>query len=196
MQNKYKFYKRMKTIEKFCIDKLFKINVTGLENIPITPYILAGNHTSMLDIPLLMVSIDDQINFMAKAELFKNPILKWVLINAKAFPVEREKVDIKAMKNACNVIKSGEVLGIFPEGTRNKGHELLEFKKGCGIIAMRTNTVIVPFGISGTYKIGHQINLNIGEPIEALDAKENPNLLRDKVKTLIKQEEKWYIYYA
>ena len=186
--NKYKFYERVKRIEKFAFDRYFTPNVEGLENLPVKPYILDGNHISMLDAALLIAEIPDQINFMAKDELFQNKFLNWLFTNMKAFPVKRDKTDLGAMRHACQVLKDEEVLGIFPEGTRNKGNELLEFKKGTEFIAFRSKALVVPFGISGEYGFKSGITLKIGEAIPYLDLKDDPDILREKVKTLVKGE--------
>ncbi len=183
----YSFYERAKRPIKYCFDKLYCPKYIGLENIPNAPYILAGNHTSILDIPLLACGIDDPINFMAKEELFKNKLFAWFLTNVNAFPIKRGKSDLGAMRHALTILKDGGVLGIFPEGTRNKGEELLEFKRGTEVLAKIANVPVVPFGIMGEYKYKKRICLCIGEPLDPNLISQNPELLRDKVKELIRR---------
>ena len=188
MKDKYnvRFYSSMKKILEGPIKLMFNPEVNGIENLPKKPYILAGNHKSMLDIPLLISSIPDEIHFMAKKELFSIFFFKNILYKMGAFPVDREKADLNAIKKALKVLKDNEVLGIFPEGTRNKTNEiLLPFKKGVTSIAAKTDSLIVPFGISGEYK-KNKIKLNIGEPINIKEVNESSGeYLEDKVKKLI-----------
>ena len=153
--NKYniKFYKSIKRVLNVPFKLLYNPVINGLENIPNKPYILAGNHKSMLDIVLLITSIDDEIHFMAKKELFDNFIIRNIFEKMGAFPVDRNDIDISAIKKAFSIIRNGEVLGVFPEGTRNKTDEiLLPFKDGVSRIAVKNKALIVPFGIAGEYK--------------------------------------------
>lgn len=189
MENKYniKFYKSIKKLLAVSMKLVYNPEIVGISNIPDKPYILAGNHKSLLDIPLLIASIPDEIHFMAKKELFDYILLKDIFMKMGAFPVDRDKVDLKAIKNALNVLKSNEVLGIFPEGTRNKTNNiLLPFKGGVSSIASKTSSLIVPFGIVGEYR-RNQIKLNIGEPINIknINKEEQTIYLEDKVKELI-----------
>lgn len=189
MNNKYniKFYNSIKKILKVPVKLFFNPKIEGLQNIPDKPYILAGNHKSMFDVILLISAIPDEIHFMAKKELFKKKILNNIFIKMGAFPVDREKADITAIKTSLKLLKNGEVLGIFPEGTRNNTNEiLLPFKDGVGTIANKTASVIVPFGINGKYK-RNKIKLSIGEPINIneIEKEKQTKYIEDKVKQLI-----------
>jgi len=189
VQNKYniKFYKSIKKLLTMPMKLVFNTKVTGLENIPDKPYILAGNHRNMFDVVILITNIDDEIHFMAKKELFKLRILKNIFSKMGAFPVDRNGKDIKAIKESFRILKSGEVLGIFPEGTRNKtDNVLLPFKEGVTSIASKTNVPIVPFGIGGEFK-RNKLRLNIGEPIDInkIEKEKQKEYLEEKVKELI-----------
>ena len=168
MKNKYdiKFYSTIKKILNKPFKIVFNPSVNGIENIPNKPYILCGNHKSLLDIPLLIISIPDEIHFMAKKELFDLVILKDIFSKMGAFPIDRDKADIKAIKESLRILKNKEVLGIFPEGTRNKTDDIvLPFKEGVTTLSNKTDSLIVPFGISWEYKRS-KIKLNIGKPID------------------------------
>ena len=183
-----KFYNGVKKVVGVPMKLFFDVRVNGLENIPEGNYILAGNHKSMWDIILLANSIPTNIRFMAKKELFENSLLESFFSKAGAFPVDREGIDINAIKTALRLLKDGETIGVFPEGTRNKTKAItLPFKEGVTRIATKTNKVIVPFGIDGEYKLGKQINLNIGEPIDmsTIDKENQTQYLEEKVKELI-----------
>ena len=189
MQNKYniKFYKSIKKLLTMPMKLVFNTKVTGLENLPDKPYILAGNHRNMFDVVILITNIDDEIHFMAKKELFKLRILKNIFSKMGAFPVDRNGNDIKAIKESFRILKSGEVLGIFPEGTRNKTDNiLLPFKEGVTSIASKTNLPIVPFGIGGEIK-RNKLRLNIGEPINItnIEKEKQREYLEEKVKELV-----------
>lgn len=189
MNNKYnvRFYRGIRKIINVPIKLLFNPAVTGIENIPNKPYILAGNHKSLFDMLLLAVYIQGEIHFMAKKELFKFKILKIFFSMLGAFPVDRNNVDIKSIKESLRILRNNEVLGIFPEGTRNKTDEIiLPFKEGVTSIANKTNSLIVPFGISGKYR-RNKIKLNIGEPINISQFKkeEQTKYLEEQVKKLI-----------
>lgn len=184
-----KFYRGIKKILNVPFKLLYNPVVNGLENVPNSPYILAGNHKSMLDIVLLMTSIDDEIHFMAKKELFDNFLIRKIFEKMGAFPVDRDGVDISALKTAFSILRNNEVLGIFPEGTRNKTDEiLLPFKDGVTRIAAKTKTLIVPFGIAGEYK-RNSLFLNIGPPIEMNDYDKSirTEVLEESVKKLIRK---------
>lgn len=188
--NKYniKFYNGVKKIVGLPMKLFFDVRVNGLENIPEENFILAGNHKSMWDIILLANSIPTNIRFMAKKELFNNSFTKSFFSKAGAFPVDREGIDINAIKTSLRLLKEGETIGVFPEGTRNKTRAIiLPFKEGVTRIATKTKKVIVPFGIDGDYKLGKTINLNIGEPIDIslIDKENQTEYLEEKVKELI-----------
>ncbi len=189
MKSKYniKFYNSIKKILKGPMKLVFNAEINGIDNLPDKPYILAGNHKNMLDVVLLITNIPDEIHFMAKKELFDLIILKDIFSKMGAFPVDRDKADIKAIKQSLRILKNNEVLGIFPEGTRNKTDEiLLPFKEGVNTIANKTNSLIVPFGISGKYA-RNKLKLNIGEPINISDFEKEKQIeyLQEKVKELI-----------
>lgn len=190
MSDKYniKFYNNMKKFLNVPMKLFFDIKVYGLENIPEENYVLAGNHKSIFDIPLLITSIPDEIHFMAKKEVFDIMFFKIILNKMGTFPVNRNNVDISAIRTSLKILKENEVLGIFPEGTRNKSDDiLLPFKGGVTKIASRANKLIVPFGISGEYKLGKEIDLNIGEPIDikSIEKQEQTKYLEERVKELV-----------
>lgn len=184
------FYKKVIKVLKVLMKVLYKPNVEGKENLIYeSGFVLAGNHKSLLDIPLLATSVEPNVRFMGKKELFDNNICNYIFSKLGAFPVNRDGVDITAIKTAMEILRNEEVLGIFPEGTRNKTDEiLLPFKEGTTRIAMKTKKPIIPFGISGEYKLGGGITIRFGEAIDFNKIKvENENeYLRDKVMELIK----------
>lgn len=149
----------------FAIFKIFfRIKVKGRENIPDQGgAIIMSNHISAYDPPLLAAIFPRPVRFMAKKELFENPILRFVLFLADAFPVDRSTNDITAVKKSLSVIKNGEVLGLFPEGTRRPEGKLGNPKSGSVMLAIKSGAPILPVGIKNVKKDG-RITVNIGEP--------------------------------
>lgn len=121
-----------------------------------------SNHISAYDPPLLAAIFSRPVRFMAKKELFENPIMRFVLFLADAFPVDRSKNDITAVKKALTVLKDEEVLGLFPEGTRRAEGKLGNPKLGSVMLAIKSEAPIVPIGIKNIKNEG-RITVNIGQ---------------------------------
>lgn len=190
MQEKFdiKFYNSVRKIISMPFKVYFNPEINGLENIPDKPYILAGNHISLMDIPFLIVALEDDIHFMAKKELFSNKISNYIFSRMGAFPMDRKSVDLTSLKESLFILKNNQVLGIFPEGTRNKTDDLiLPFKPGVSNLSIKTNSLIVPFGINGKYKFRSGIKLNIGKPIDVRNIKKSDQTkyIEEQVKKLI-----------
>lgn len=128
----------------------FHLEINGRENEPQSGgYILASNHCSAIDPMIVCQGIrKHHIHFMAKAELFDIPVLKHVIRWLKAFPVSRGTGDTTAIETAMQIIRDGEVLGLFPEGTRSKDGNLLRFKSGLALIAQQTGAPVLPVTIT------------------------------------------------
>lgn len=149
------FYRIVRPIVRFLFLSLFRPRIKGIENIPKNEnYILAGNHTKWLDPVMLVAIVKDEIHFLAKDSLFKG-ITKPIVKGMGAIPVNRKIHDHQALENAINALRKGAVIGIFPEGTinREKKEPTLPFKIGAVKMANTTNTKIIPFVITGKYKV-------------------------------------------
>lgn len=148
------FYKIVKPITSFLFKILFRPTIKGIDNIPNdASCVLAGNHTKWLD-PIMLVAISKrQVHFLAKKSLFKGPI-GLIVKGMGAIPVDRSIHDKNALNNAINELNNNCVIGIFPEGTINKENNLtLPFKIGAVKMAHDTNSYLVPFIITGKYKL-------------------------------------------
>ncbi len=152
---------------------LWRLTWEGIENIPREGgVILASNHISWYDPPFVSVSCPREVHFMAKRELFSVPILGLIIRNLNAFPVSRGKYDRQALEAAIEVLKKGEALIVFPEGTRSrKKGEFLPPKAGIGVLAREGKVPIVPTYISGSnelpsvfFRFG-RVRVIFGEPI-------------------------------
>lgn len=149
------FYRIVRLIVRFLFLSLFRPRIKGIENIPKNEnYILAGNHTKWLDPVMLVAIVKDEIHFLAKDSLFKG-ITKPIVKGMGAISVNRKIHDHQALENAIDVLRKGAVIGIFPEGTinREKKEPTLPFKIGAVKMANTTNTKIIPFVITGKYKV-------------------------------------------
>lgn len=146
-------YKIVRPIIKFIMKYIFKARYIGLENIPLTGrVVLAGNHTNNLDCLLIISSTKRVVHFLAKDSLVKG-IKKIIFNNMGIIPVNRKIHDSDALNSAKNVLKEEKVIGIFPEGTINKTHDIImPFKIGSVKMACDTDSYIIPFIITGKYK--------------------------------------------
>ena len=130
---------------------MYRLEVHGKENLPQnSEYIVACNHLSTLDPPLMCAIIDRSVACMAKKELFEHPLLNWWLNWLGAFAVDREKLGFSTVKTVMSIKKTGWVLGIFPQGTRQLPGKISGVTKGFATIAKKTKCGILPIGIVGT----------------------------------------------
>jgi 1-acyl-sn-glycerol-3-phosphate acyltransferase len=133
---------------------LFRFQVEGRKKIPAGSFILAANHMSYLDPVVLGLAVyPRKIYFMAKVELFRIPFLSWLISKLYAFPVKRGTFDRQAIEVACLYLRRGEVVGIFPEGTRYRGESLGKPQAGVGLLVIKTGVPVLPVGIIGTDKV-------------------------------------------
>lgn len=122
-----------------------------MHNIPLKGgFILASNHISNLDPPILGISTRRRLHFMAKIELFKHPLVGWWLRQLWAFPVKRGQGDMGALKETLRILKRGNPVLIFPEGTRRQAGEELRAQPGAGFIAIKAKVPVVPVFIQGS----------------------------------------------
>jgi 1-acyl-sn-glycerol-3-phosphate acyltransferase len=147
--------------------------VSGLEHLPRSgAYIVAGNHISMLDPPLLGSALPVEAAFLAKVELFENPLFGALLRSLNAIPVRRGEADREAIERALAVLRGGRALVMFPEGTRDKQARLREPKAGLGLFAVQTGLPVIPAYIVGTNRFRAalvrrpRISITFGPPIE------------------------------
>ena len=132
---------------------LFRLRVSGVENVPAGGAIIAPNHQSFFDIPLVALVLalhGRRTYFMAKSELFRNPVFAWIIRGLLAFPVRRGAPDRTAIRYAINLLNQGDLVTIFPEGTRSKTGQLKDAEAGLSLIAAKAGVPVVPVGIGGT----------------------------------------------
>ena len=148
------FYKIFKFLCRIWYGIFLRTKVIGAENIPEEgAFILAANHMTNWDPPFLGTFISREVCFMGKEELFKNPVMAAVCRGLHVFPVKRGAADKTAIKTAIKILKSGDCLGIFPEGTRSKTGKIGKAESGVSLIAAMTKVPIIPAAIVNTEKI-------------------------------------------
>lgn len=168
----------------------------GKHNIPSEgPIIVAANHVSIWDPIIVALIINRPVNFMAKAELFNYKILGKILEKTYVFPVKRGAADRKAIKKAISILEEGEVLGIFPEGSRNKTGDEIKAQAGVAMIALKAGAPILPVACVGTkriFPIGwfSPFEVRIGKPLslEEFQGKKVNSALLAEVSDLITEE--------
>ncbi len=141
----------------------------GIENIPENGGVMVSNHVGLMDPLLLAICLPDRtLHFLAKEELFRIPVVGFLIRRLNAIPVRRNKMDIVAVRKCMRVVKDGGILVIFAEGTRSKTGELLPFEEGASFIASHCGTVVYPahvqFGRTrGKRRVAFAPPLNISE---------------------------------
>ena len=150
---------------------VYRLEVYGKENIPKdNKYIIAANHLSTLDPPLIAAIMDRGVAYMAKKELFENPFMRWWLNWLGAFAVDRESLSVSTIRTVLTVSKTDWVFGIFPQGTRQLPGVISNVTKGFASLAKTTKCGILPIGITGTEEARYMpfsgnITIKIGELI-------------------------------
>lgn len=146
---------------------LHRIKVIGKENFPKQGgVLLCTNHIDNLDPPVVGVTCPRPVHFMAKEELFNAPLLSFILPRVNAFPVKRGMSDRKAFRTALSILKEGNVVGLFPEGTRSPDGELQKGLAGAGFFALKGEAVVMPCAIIGPYKPFRRLKVVYGKPID------------------------------
>ncbi len=145
------------------------VHTIGRQNVPETgPLIIASNHLSWTDIPLIPAFLQRRVVYMAKEEAFQGKV-GWLVRFFGAFPVKRGEADRQSLRAAEEQLKAGRMLGIFPEGTRSKIHKLGKAHAGMGMIALRSGAPVLPVAIYGSEnvfkKFRPRITIIFGEPM-------------------------------
>jgi 1-acyl-sn-glycerol-3-phosphate acyltransferase len=144
------------SIQGFCeaalnpiLDRYYRLEILGEDHLPDEGgVVLASNHDSFIDIPLLGRACPRPVWFMAKEELFRSGFGRWFFHSLGGFPVSRDRNDLKSVRAGLTVLRWGRVLGMYPEGTRST--QLLPFLDGAAWMALVTGAPIVPLHIAGS----------------------------------------------
>jgi 1-acyl-sn-glycerol-3-phosphate acyltransferase len=171
-QFNYQFWKTL--IRCFSVP-YFRIRYSGLKNIPREGGILAvSNHQSHLDPPLIGAGCPRRMNYLARETLFHPPFFGRFIYSVGAIPLDREGVGLSGIKESLKRLKRGEMLLVFPEGTRTPDGEIHPFKPGFTTLAVRSKSAILPIAIEGAYRAWpkkakfprpHGVHVHFGPPI-------------------------------
>jgi 1-acyl-sn-glycerol-3-phosphate acyltransferase len=188
------FYRSVRSVVADGSRVLYRAEVIGRARVPATGgFVLAPSHRSMMDIPFAAVVTHRRVRFMGKAPLFKVPVLGTLFTWLGGFPVARDGTDRKAVRDSVAMLEAGEVLCVFPEGTRQNGEKIQPLQPGAAYLSLRSGAPIVPIAIAGSEEIlrDHRapiprfarVVIAIGEPIVP-EARTSGLVAREKVDAL------------
>ncbi len=176
-------------------------HLKGRENIPQkNSFIMVSNHGSLLDPPLLGHALGRNISFMAKAELFKIPLLGFIIHACGAYPVKRGIVDKNTIKTACEKLSNDNCIGIFIDGTRQKNGRVNKPKQGAALLAFKNQKLLLPVAIVNSHRLIRfkffiplfsKIVIKVGKPVQPPQSSSRDDLnsvtmyLQDKINNLI-----------
>ncbi|MFA5098558.1 MAG: lysophospholipid acyltransferase family protein, partial [Candidatus Margulisiibacteriota bacterium] len=162
-----------------------KLIVKGTENLNVAgPVVLIANHQGNFDIPVMMAALPFNFRFLVKEELFRIPLFGWYMKKRGDVSINRKspRDAIIALKKISAIVKSGEPVMIFPEGTRSMDGKVGDFKRGSLIVAVNADARIIPIAVSGSYNIQKRgtllvnpttVTVNIGSPVSIKEEEEN-----------------------
>ena len=154
---------------------VYRLEIKGLENIPEGQVIFCGNHRSFIDAPILKVTCKKDVRFLAKESLAKNFFLAFLGWTFEVVYVKRDEKDISALKQTLSLLKKGDSIALFPEGTRNGLAKGEEVKSGAAFFAIKSGVKVVPVGIGGELKPFKKSTVTYGKPIDFSEYKNPKN---------------------
>ncbi len=159
--------------QRLALRAFSRLTVAGMERVPASgPLIIVANHQSNIDPPLIGAVFPRRVWFLAKEGIFQHPVANWFLRSWGAFPLRRGETDIRAFRWIMDKLSQGEVVMLFPEGTRNPG-AMREAQPGVSQLALKMNVPLVPIGITGTERFSTvfrvfnptgTLRITVGEP--------------------------------
>ncbi|MBP3503345.1 MAG: (d)CMP kinase [Clostridia bacterium] len=185
---KFKLFLTKKVVYYGFYKIVYRIKKVNEKNIPDEgAYIICANHVNMLDALAVVCSCKRKVRFICKESMFKNKALGWALKLADTIPLNREKNDIESMKRSLKALKNGDILGVFPEGTRKGMEKNLKAKSGAAFFSLKTGTKVIPLGIQGSFKPFTKVKLVFGEPLDFSEyyGKEKDKEALEKVTNII-----------
>ncbi|HWO57393.1 MAG TPA: lysophospholipid acyltransferase family protein [bacterium] len=164
-------YRTILAVARIVYHLLWWPRFSGRENLPSGPFLLCANHRSWFDPPLLALLVSREVGFLAKAELFKNPLFGRLIWTINARPIRRGVVDRAAIDHVIGLLKDNRPVVAFPEGTRSRDGQMQPPKPGIGMMARLAAVPVVPVYISGSHKLARRLfhwgrlRVRIGDPI-------------------------------
>ena len=161
---------------RFVYATYFRWRVCNPDRVPRTgPVILASNHASILDPPLVGSGLKRDINYLARESLFRFPGIGWLLRSWQAVPVDREGGGARGLKSILGRLLAGGAIILFPEGTRTRDGKLQPARSGIGLIVIKSTAPVIPVRVFGTFEAyglhmkiprPHRLTVKYGKPIE------------------------------
>lgn len=159
--------KMVKTLLRGVYRIFYRVKKVGEENISEDcAYIICANHINYLDAAAVTLFTKRKVSFIAKEDLYNIGILNWLAHLFDIIPVNRGTQDLESMKRSIKALNKGEILGIFPEGTRKGIEKGGKAKTGAAYMAIRTGTKVIPVGIQGSFKLFTKVVINYGKPLD------------------------------
>ncbi|HYV29127.1 MAG TPA: lysophospholipid acyltransferase family protein, partial [Candidatus Eisenbacteria bacterium] len=173
-------------------------HVFNAERVPLQgPVILAANHASFLDPPLVGSGVKRSINYLARESLFRFPVVGWVLHQWQVVPVDREGGGAKGLKAILDRLLRGGAIILFPEGTRTRDGKLQPARSGIGLTVIKSAAPVVPVRVFGTFEAfgrhmkfprPHRVAVKYGRPMAFADLrKEADNCSKQRLKEIYQQ---------
>lgn len=167
------FYSFARIVVRLFLKVFFRFESKGVENVPASgPVIMCSNHISYLDPLAVAAPLNRKVWFMAKSELFRTPLFRQLIVYLGAFPVKRGGVSKETIRTVLHLLRQGELVCIFPQGTRSDVID--EGKKGAASFALKSGTLVVPVYISG-YKLFSKNRVVYGQPIDLSVLRDDPD---------------------
>lgn len=204
---KFSLYKCVLLSVRFLFRLFYRHKVYGLEHFPQGSAIIAANHTSFLDPPLVAISSPQEIHFLAKGSLFHAPFFGSFIRRLNAHPLKREATDMGAFKLVLKLLNEGKKVLVFPEGKRSATGELQPLQKGIAFFMTQAHASIVPTYAHGTHAIWERARrlpklrgktaCVFGSPLtwqefSHLDKREAQQAIMERLRTALLALKSWY----
>src|SRR3990167_8582622 len=200
------FYRLVIVLITFWFKIFYRHKVYGIEHYPKGSAIIAPNHVSFLDPPLIAISCPEEVSFLARETLFKSK-LSFIIKALNTYPIKKGESNIKIMKVIYQMLKNERKVLLFPEGTRAETNELGPIRPGIGVLLLKSESAILPVYIHGTFEIWNR-NRKLpkifgktacvfGSPIlwedyADIDRKEAQEMIAQRLVLAINELKRWY----
>ncbi|PAW79405.1 MAG: hypothetical protein B9S32_02360 [Verrucomicrobia bacterium Tous-C9LFEB] len=167
------FYRFAYKIVEAVTLNLFHGRIEGRENVPMGGCLVVSNHVSFFDPTTVGWAIGREMYFLARKTLFKPPVMDWLLPHCNSLPIDRDNADLPGLRRIINMLKDGEMVLLFPEGTRSPDGSLQAAESGAGFVACKAQVPILPVRVFGTFEAlsrhhkmltYHPLRIVIGKP--------------------------------